>query len=172
MKKLIALILSMVMVCCFCVTAFAAESPTASEKITITVVKGDLVQPVGKPDVEYTVDKGGNVIVKQNDKYGKFNDWTVYKVPTDGGKPVVAVAGVDYEIIKGGLKESELTIKAKTTLIVCGNYNGVVTDPLSKSNADNSANAPQTGDMTAVYVMFAMLAVAAFGFGVKKVYSK
>ena len=172
MKKLIALILSIIMVCSLCVTAFAAESPTASEKIAVTVVKGEILKPDGKPDVKYTIDKGETVIVKQNEKYGDFDNWIVYKVPTDGAKPEVAVAGVDYEIIKGSLNESELTIKAKTTLIICGNYGGVVTDPLSNSNADNSANAPQTGDMTAVYAIVVMLAVAMLGFSVKKVYSK
>ena len=38
--------------------------------------------------------------------------------------------------------------------------------------ADDSASAPQTGDITVVYAMVIMLAVVAFGFGVKKVYSK
>ena len=37
MKKLIALVLSVVMICCFSVTAFAADSPSATEKVTVTV---------------------------------------------------------------------------------------------------------------------------------------
>ena len=195
MKKIIALVLSIVMICCFSVTAFAADSPSATEKVTATVRKADLVDPVGKVDTEYTLDKGATLTVKANSKYGTFNSWSVYKVeasvegvsaPVNSGvitlsavknlaattKTVDAVVGTDYEIVKGSLTASEMTIKLNTSVIVCGNYDNVKTDPNAASNADGSASAPQTSDMTAVYAMVVMLAVVAFGFGVKKVYSK
>ena len=73
MKKLIALVLSVVMICCFSVTAFAADSPSATEKITVTVRKADVVYPAGKVDTEYTLDAGMTLTVKANSKYGKFD---------------------------------------------------------------------------------------------------
>ena len=194
MKKIIALVLSMVMICCFSVTAFAAESPSADQKIKVTVRKADLSDPTGTVDVTYTLDKGDTITVKANPKYGKFNDWSVYKVeataagvsaPVNTGivtlsavktlattKAVDAVQGTDYEIVAGSLTATELTIKVNTSVVVCGNYDNVKTDPNVASGADGSSSSPQTGDMTVVYAVIVMLAVAAFGFGVKKVYSK
>lgn len=188
MKKLIALVLSVVMICCFSVTAFAADSPSATEKVTVTVRKADVVDPAGKVDTEYTFDAGTTITVKANSKYGTFNSWSVYKEAADtattgmvtlsvvknlaAAKTVDAVAGTDYEIIKGSLTTSEMTIKLNTAVIVCGNYDNVKTDPNASSNADGSENAPATSDMTIAYVMVVMLAVVAFSFGVKKVYSK
>lgn len=195
MKKIIALILSIVMICCFSVTAFAADSPTATEKVTVTVRKADVIDPAGKVDTEYTLDAGSTITVKANAKYGTFNSWSVYKVesavegvsaPVSSGvitlsavknlaattKTVDAVVGTDYEIVKGSLTTTEMTIKLNTTVIVCGNYDNVKTDPNVASGADDSDSAPQTGDMTALYAVVVMLGVAAFAFGVKKVYSK
>lgn len=194
MKKIIALVLSVVMICCFSVTAFAAESPSATEKVTVTVRKADVVNPTGKVDTEYTFDAGTTITVKANSKYGTFNSWSVYKeekaagvsAPVNSGvitlsavknlatttKMVDAVAGTDYEIVKGSLTSTEMTIKLNTAVIVCGNYDNVKTDPNVASGADGSANAPQTSDMTVAYAIVIMLGIVAFGFGVKKVYSK
>lgn len=194
MKKIIALVLSVVMICCFSVTAFAAESPSATEKVTVTVRKADVVSPTGKVDTEYTLDAGTTLTVKANSKYGTFNSWSVYKEETVTGvsapvnsdvitlsvvknlatttKTVDAIQGTDYEIVKGSLTSTEMTIKLNTAVIVCGNYDNIKTDPNVASGADNSASAPQTSDMTVAYIAVVMLAVAAFGFGAKKVYSK
>lgn len=196
MKKIIALVLSIVMICCFSVTAFAAESPSATEKVTVTVRKASVDASAGKVDVAYTVDNGTSITVKADSTYGTtFNGWSIYKeVATVEGvsntvnssvvtlsavknlavstKFVEAVQGTDYEIISGSLTSNELTIKLNTSVVVCGNYDSVKTDPAVSSGADNSASAPQTGDMVAAYIAVAMLAVVAFGFGVKKVYSK
>lgn len=188
MKKFIALVLSVVMICCFSITAFAADSPTATEKITVVVRKADVVEPAGKVDIEYTFDAGTTLTLKANEKYGTFNSWSVYKetasTPATGmvtlsvvknltaAKTIDAVQGTDYEIVKGSLTTSEMTIKLNTTVIVCGNYDNVKTDPNASSNADGSDSAPATGDMTVAYAIVVMLAVVAFGFGVKKVYSK
>lgn len=188
MKKLIALVLSVVMICCFSLTAFATDSPSATEKATVTVRKADVVDPNGTVDTEYTLDAGTTITVKANSKYGTFNNWSIYKeaatTPSTGmvtlsvvknlaaAKMVDAVAGTDYEIVKGSLTAAELTVKVNTSVIICGNYDNVKTDPNASSNADGSDSAPQTGDMTVAYIAIVMLAVAAFGFGVKKVYSK
>ena len=58
MKKLIALILSVILICCFSVTAFAAESPTANEKVTVQVIKGTANNSIEKEGVPYTFEKG------------------------------------------------------------------------------------------------------------------
>lgn len=172
MKKVIALLISIAMICCFSVTAFAAESPVASEKITVTLRKASSEGTVSKNDVAYTVDKGYEITVKANSEFGKFNSWSVYKVDADN-KTSDAVSGTDYEIVKGSLTSDEMTVKVNSSAVICGNYDNVKTDPLSNSNSDNSASAPQTGDtMTAVYALVIMLSALVFGFSVKKVYSK
>ncbi len=169
MKKIIALVLTVVMICCFSVTAFAADSPTATEKVTVTIRKANSSV---KMDVAHTLGKGDEVIVKADEtEFGTFKSWSVYKTTADS-KAVEAVKGVDYEIVAGSLNDKELTIKLITSVVVCANYGDVVTDPLSNSKVDGSASAPQTGDMTAVYAVVIMLAAAAFTLGVKKVYSK
>lgn len=195
MKKVLALLISIAMICCFSVTAFATESPVANEKITITLRKAFSEGTVSKNDVDYTVDKYFNVTVKSDSKYGKFDSWSIYKVESsventsiasESGvitlnsvvnlaattKVTEAVAGTDYEIVKGSLTSSELTVKVNTSVIICGNYDNVKTDPISNSNSDNSASAPQTGDLTPVYTFVVALAALTFGFGIKKVYSK
>ncbi len=195
MKKIVALIMAIILVCCCSVTAFAAESPVATEKVTVTLRKASSVAPTEKYDVEYTVDNGAVITVKANEAYGTFNSWSIYKVDatvegtssntSDSGivtlsvlnlatttKTSDAVAGTDYEIVSGSLTSKEMIVKVKTSVIICGNYNNVKTDPLSNSNADDSDSAPQTNDLTVVYAAVIMLASMAFAFGVKKVYSK
>lgn len=196
MKKLIAVVLSVVMVFCLSVTAFAAESPVADEKTTFIIRKADVIEPTGKVvDTEYVVEAGSIITVKANAKYGTFKDWSIYKeeatvagvsAPVDSGiitlsavkalattnKFVAAVAGTDYEIVKGSLTTPEITVKVNAPLVICANYDNVKTDPTAPSAGDGSASAPQTGDVTVAYIAVVMLAVVAFGFGVKKVYSK
>lgn len=196
MKKLLAILLSVITVLCLSVTAFAAESPSATEKITIKIRKSEYVDFTGKADIEYTLDADSVLTVKVDaDKEDTFKSWSVYKVvttvegvsaPVNSGvvtlnsalklaattKVVPAVEGTDYEVVKGGLDKSEVTLRLKTSLIVCANYGTVITDPLADSSADSSESAPKTSDMTAVYAAVIALAVVAFGFGAKKVYSK
>lgn len=195
MKKIVALLISIAMICCLSVTAFAAESPVANEKITITLKKASAEGTVSKNDVDYTVDKGYEITVKANSEFGKFNSWSIYKVEasventsvaSESGvitlnsvvnlaattKVTEAVAGTDYEIVKGSLTSDEMTVKVNSSVIICGNYDNVKTDPLSSSNSDNSASAPQTGDLTLVYAFVVALAALTCGFGIKKVYSK
>lgn len=167
MKKLIALVLSVVMICCFSVTAFAADSPEATEKVTVTIRKADTADQAFKADVTHTIDNGTVIELKADAKYGKFDGWTLYAAD---GKTLAAAT--DYEIVSGSLTEGTITIKLNKSVIICANYDNVKTDPNASSNADGSDSAPSTGDMTVAYALVVMLAVAAFGFGVKKVYSK
>ena len=185
MKKIIAFVLSIVLICCFSVTAFAAKSPVANEKVTVTVRMADV--DGGEVDKAITLDAGSTITVKADSKYGKFNSWSVYKLNAASAtgmvtlnvagnvaakKYVAATEGTDYEIVKGSLTATEMTIKVKTSVVICGNYDGKTTDPSDKSNADDDSKSPQTADMAVLYTAIVMLAVVAFGFGVKKVYSK
>ena len=187
MKKIIALVLSIVMICCLSLTVMAADSPSATGKVTLTVRKAIVVDPEGKSDTEYTFDAGTTITVKADSQYGKFNSWSVYKEETTANtgmvtlnavanlasaKAVAAVEGTDYEIVKGSLTSEELTIKLNTPVIVCGNYDNTITDPSIPSNSDDSPSAPPTSDTIVVYGVIIMLAAVAFGFGMKKVYSK
>ncbi len=189
MKKIIALVLSIVLVCCFSVTAFAAESPEAPGKQTITIRKAVGIDPEVKADEEFVLEKGDIITVKADEAtYGKFNSWSIYKEETATGtsapvndglvtlnvidlaaKATAAVAGTDYEIIEGSLTTTELTVKINADVTICANYGGVITDPNIPSSETTS---PSTGDMTGIYVAIIALAIVAFGFGVKKVYSK
>ncbi len=195
MKKIIALLLSIVIICCVSVTAFAAKSPVADEKATVTVKKATgTVSMVSSNaagatkeyavDVEYTFEVGSVVTLKADEKYGTFNDWKFYKEvvveETDSAtgevvkktKMVEAVEGEDYVFVKGNAETEETEVKLISSVVICANYDDVVTDPEAPSNVDTSDSAPQTGDMMAVYAVVIMLAAAVFGLGVKKVYSK
>lgn len=196
MKKIVSLILSIIMVLGLSVTAFADESPVATEKVTVKIRKADYVGFDGKADVDYKVNVDDTVTVKADEKQiDTFKNWSVYKVvssvegvsaPVNSGittlsaavklaatdKVVEAVNGTDYEVVSGGLDKTEVTLKLKTSVIICANYGQVLTDPMANSSSDNSSSAPKTGDFTVVYAAVIMLGVAALAFGVKKVYSK
>lgn len=185
MKKIVALVLSIVMICCFSVTAFAAKSPVATEKVTVTVRKADFAE--GDIDKEITLDAGDTITVKADPKFGTFKSWSVYKTgknaPATGmvtlsvlnlatSKTVKAVEGTDYEIVKGSLTSTEMTIKVLSSVVVCGNYDDKITDPNEQSNVDDSDKSDPTGDTSVYYIAIVLLAAAAFCFGIKKVYSK
>lgn len=164
MKRLIALILSLVLACAFSVTAFAADSPTASEKVTVIIRNAE--SPEVKQDVEYTIDKGGVITVRAISENGTFDGWKLYNI--DGSE----AADTDYEIITGSLTSKEAKFKVNASLIICGNYDSVTPAPINQSTGDSSDTSPTTGDMTSAYIAVVMLGIAAFGFGVKRVYSK
>ncbi len=193
MKKLIAFVLCIAVICTLSVTAFAAESPSASAKVSVTLRKADSVAPTEKSDVSYTVDNGTVITVKANPDYGTFNSWSIYKEqPAATGtsakannsgvitlsvinlatttKVTEAVAGTDYKIVSGSLTSAEMKVEVYTDVIICGNYNNVVTDPLIKS--DSSATSPETGDFAVASAAIVMLVAAAVVFGAKKQFSK
>lgn len=94
MKKIIALILSIVILCSLSVTAFAAESPVAEEIVSFVAKKAKIVsiEVAGddatedtevediKLDVEYSFRKGTKVGVTADSSYGTFKSWSIYKV--------------------------------------------------------------------------------------------
>lgn len=166
MKKIIALLLSVLMICCLSVTAFASESPVANEKIVVTIRKATATNPAQTVDTQYTVDKGTVITFKASTQYGKFDSWSIYNADA------TAADASAYEIVSGSLKTEEITLKLNATVIVCANYDGVITNPAAASVTDKSDAAPKTADVTGVYFAVIMLSVMALGFSAKKVYSK
>ncbi len=173
MKKLIALILGLVLIFSLSVTAFAAESPSATLKVEVILRKVDSASSTVKSDVTHSADKGVIITATADETtYGRFNSWSIYKSVPGSTTLDLAKEGVDYEIVGGSLTEGEIKIKCNSSVIVCANYNDVVTNPLVTSNADSSANAPQTGDAAGFYFAVIALAALVFGVAVKKQYSK
>lgn len=160
MKKVIAIVLALATVLCLSVTAFAADSPSGEISYKIATINGvgGKGQPVQKK-------QGETVTMSADGSKGTFNSWSVYKAD---GK--AATKDVDYEIVKGGLTEKEIEVKPKNDLIICGNYNGVYTDPLT-GLAGNPIS-PKTGDMMVALAAVMMLAAVAGIFVSKKQFSK
>lgn len=174
MKKIIALLLTITLLFTLSLTAFAAKSPEAAQKVTVVLRKGDGIKGALESDVKYTLDGGAEVSVVANEKeYGKFAGWSIYKVVGEGKTEPANMPG-DYEIIKGGANLHELSILAHTDLIICANYGDTITDPLSQSSTSgtDTDESPQTGDMMALYAFIAILACVAVMVGVKKQFAK
>jgi hypothetical protein len=141
MKKIFAAILCVLVMCSFCVPALAdnIKSPVGEKVHEVTVRNGIGVEGVTVPDVATEVKDGDKVTVKPDPKKGDFDNWTIY-LDYDNSK---AVEGRDYIIVSGSLTGDTLTIIPKTDLIICGNYDGKITDPNTGKPAD--PDAPQTG---------------------------
>ncbi len=197
MKKIIAIILTITLFFTLSLTAFAADSPEATKKITVVLRKADGLKGVLERDVKYTLDGGTEVsVVADEAEFGTFKNWTIYKVqpevmPTSysagdriialnasvinlASKTSIATEPTDYEIIKGSLTSKELTVLAHADLIICANYGDTITDPLSQSSTSGTQTdeSPQTGDIMALSAVIAILASAAVIFGAKKQLAK
>ncbi len=196
MKKLIAIVLCIAVALSLSVTAFAAESPVADKQIQIIIRKANGSKGFEKCDVAYTIDHGVEVTVTSDDDHGNFDSWSIYKIKSTvtgtsakanagisalsvlnlavSGQYVKAVEGKDYDVTKGSLTSKTITITPYTDIVICGNYDGKVTNPSKDSSApgEKPATSPQTGDMTVLYGVIVMLAAAAIVFGAKKQLAK
>lgn len=174
MKKIIALVLTVAVLFSISMVAFAVSSPAADQYSVIKIRKGNPVEGAIAEDVWFDV-TDGTVKVKADPKYGTFNSWSFFKyTAAEGSNPekvVPAVAGVDYVFISGSDKSSEITFKINTDVIVCGNYSGLITDPLKTSDQPGTKS-PKTGDMAVAYASFVMLLGVAGVFATKKVFAK
>ena len=171
MKKIIAVIVCIAVLCTLSVAAFAA-SPSGKTKINVIIRKADGLEGVTKVDektvIEITND-GVTVKVQANSKYGTFNNWSIYKPDSSAKGYSAAVAGTDYDIVEGSLTTSTLKVNVFSDVIICANYNGATTDPLS---ASSQGSAPLTADMSVVCAAIVMLAAAGMVMSAKKVFSK
>ncbi len=162
MKKIIALLLSVLLLVSFSVTAFAAKSPVADDVFNVTIINGENA----KPNVSNN-DGTKNVTVEADPDKGDFDEWVIYKA--DG--KTLAVEGVDYKIVKGSLKDEKLVILPLKGIIICGNYNGVTTKPIvvePEADKDDSNKAPQTSDNVATALSVVMIAALGFAVVAKK----
>lgn len=176
MKKFLAILLCLILSFSLCISVTAKISPVAKEKIQVEVKKGSgtITNADGstiekKPDITYTVEDGHVIVVNPNeDVYGKFDSWSVYKVVKEGDqtKYVAAVAGVDYIIHSGSLTEKSIKFTALVDLVICANYGETITDPeLNSSEAGKKPESPQTSDFALPMVLtFALASVCVLGF--------
>jgi hypothetical protein len=170
MKKVFALILTMVLVFGLAVPAFAAKSPNGQEYFKVVIIDGndhkDAPQQGGQQDDKHenithtTVVKNKSIVVKANPSKGKFDGWKIYKAD---GKP--AVEGVDYKVLGAfSLTDDEIEIIPLSTIVITANYNDVVTETIVVNDEDV---APPTGDNTVV-VLSAVALIALCGAVVAK----
>ena len=139
MKKLFAILFCFVMVFSFSFSAFAVKRPVG-EMVHEVILRGGLgVEGVLKPDIAYEIKDGNKVTVKIDPSKGDFDNWSIY-IDIDNSK---AKEGEHYTIVSGSLTSDTITIIPKTDLIICGNYDGKITDPNTGKPADPEA--PETG---------------------------
>lgn len=160
MKKIAALILALVFIMGLSVTALAVDSPGAKPVNKVVIING-----VGANKQSSTVVSGETVKMVSDSTKGTFNNWAVYKA--DGTK---AVEGVDYVITSGSLKDATVEIKPLTDIIITGNYDGKVVNPIT--GEQQKPTSPESGDFAVVYMALIMLAAAACGFAAKKQLAK
>lgn len=167
MKKVLALVLTLVLVFGLAVPVFAAKSPNGQEYHKVVIIQGnDHKNDDGSLDDKHenithtTVVDGNKVKVKSNSAMGKFNGWTIYKA--DG---TLAVEGVDYRVLGAfSLTDPEIEIVPLATIVIAANYNDVKTEPIIVNDEDES---PETGDNT-VIVLSAVALIALCGAVVAK----
>ena len=160
MKKIIALVLSLVLVMGLSVTGFAAESPSGEQVYSVTFING-----VGASKANAAVNKDGTYAVKADTSKGKFDGWVVYKA--DG---TVAKEGVDYVFASGSAKDADAVIKPLTDIVICGNYGGQVTDPVTGTAKTDTS--PETADTAVMLFTAVIMMAAACGFVAKKQLAK
>ncbi len=173
MKKLLAIVMTLVLIMGLSVPVFAAKSPVADEVYTVLLVR-DADDKVG---YSQTIKKGDTVKFACDPDKGTFDGWNIYKADA-----TPATVGVDYEVVStSSLKEKTvlgasnvlgtfaltaevIEIKPLANLIVTANYNGILTNPIISTGEDV---APETGDST-VLALSALAVVALCGAVVSK----
>lgn len=143
------------------------------------------------PENEYfEIAVGGTVDLESVEDYGEFDSWSIYVISeaetgtagaakilnlAKGAKATAAKAGTDYEVTDGSLTSDTLSVKLikEEKIVICGNYDGKTTDPLSGSaSVDGSSTSPKTSDIAVICTVFALFAAGAIVFGAKKQFSK
>ena len=181
MKKIFAIVLSLVLIMSLSVTAFAASSPVAGQKVTIIFVAHE----DAKVDVD-THEWHGELTVtytaKEEHEGEKFVGWSIFL--KDGS---VAIEGKHYKLVKrvagayaekaddvvayrvaGNIVLADATIEIVplTDLIITANYGDTATSVDDAVKAFQATSVP-TGDVT-VFGLSALLVVALAGVAVSK----
>lgn len=165
MKKLLALVLTLVLIIGLAVPVFAAKSAGGTVYFKVVVVDGNGHKDApadATPDniTHTTVVEGNKIKVTADESKGDFDGWVIYKA--DG---TVAVKDVDYKVLGAfTLADSEIEIIPLATIVITANYNGVKTETVIVNDEDES---PETGDNTVV-VLSAVALIALCGAVVSK----
>lgn len=165
MKKLLALVLTLVLIIGLAVPVFAAKSAGGTVYFKVVVVDGNGHKDApadATPDniTHTTVVEGNKIKVTADESKGDFDGWVIYKA--DG---TVAVKDVDYKVLGAfTLADSEIEIIPLATIVITANYNGVKTETVIVNDEDES---PDTGDNTVV-VLSAVALIALCGAVVSK----
>ncbi len=173
MKKLLAAVLCIITVLTLSVSVFAEESPQSDKVVQVTVfnaVSVDGIAQVGKAQV---IEKGEVFVVKADAAQGKLDSWSFYKIENNNlaaPKVSAAVLGQDYDLVNCTNKDESITVKPYTTIVVCGNYNGMITDPTTGEL--KKSDSPATGNSGVIICTIVMLGAAVIAFGAKKQFSK
>lgn len=155
MKKILALVLTLVLILGLSVPVFAAKSAGGTVYFKVVVVDGNAHKdaPAGttpKNITENTVVDGKSIKVKADESKGVFDGWVIYKA--DG---TVAVKDVDYKVLGAfSLTDPEIEIIPLATIVITANYDGVKTETVIVNDEDES---PKTGDNTVVVLSAAAL---------------
>ena len=155
MKKILALILTLVLIMGLSVPVFAAKSAGGTVYFKVVVVDGNDHKdaPAGTtPEniTEKVVIDDNKIKVTANEEKGEFDGWVIYKA--DG---TVAKKDVDYKVLGAfSLTDPEIEIIPLTSIVITANYNGVKTETVIINDEDES---PETGDSIVVALSAAAL---------------
>ncbi len=174
MKKFLALALALVLIMGLSLTAFAVNSPVATQKATVVSVLYNGATPKSEAT---TVGTALTFTTEASKDGAAFTGWMIYK--KDGSE---AVKDVDYKLVavagayadEAGYKVAGTVVEANTTLkiipltdiIVTANYGTVVTD-IKAAQAVFTDKAPAYGD-TAVAALALVMFVALAGVCISK----
>lgn len=157
MKKILAVLLCVVALFSIAVPAMAIDSPEGEQLVSIAVIT---VPGTKNPAKSYKIKSIINAEADPN--AGVFDSWSIYR--SDGS---IAVEGTDYKYVTGSVKATFISIEVSSDLVICANYNGMITDPVT-GDGKKQPDSPKTGEAVAVYIVVLMLAGAAFTFAKKK----
>lgn len=115
MKKVLAVIMAVLLLFVFSISAFAVPSSSGEEKFSIKITD----YSTGKA-VTYTKDlvKGETFEIKAADSKYPFIEHIIYK----GDGETVSVSGVDYELVSGTLKDKTIIIKPMADIVIVDKY--------------------------------------------------
>ena len=152
MKKILALIISVILIISLPLTASALLSPEGEK-----VHKVYFVDYNSKVTV-YTVEDGKTITFESNETKGNFTKWVIYQLD---GKKTPAVLDTHYSLgYDQTLNSEEITITSKNDLIVVAVYNNK--EPNFTFNQNGEVVAPKTNDISVV-VLSAMLVITLAG---------
>lgn len=160
MKKLITIALAVVMLFTMVVSVAAEDSPQPKEVYSISVsyspADGSLGE-AGSDKNQVIIDSSGEdglVTLTAVVKEGKFEKWDIQG---------------EYEIVEGSLTSPKLVIKPLSDIKAVAIFSGSGSSSTPSSESTPSGTSPKTGDPLYLIIGFAVLALAAGAFAIKKI---